>query len=125
MNNRDRRFYNVLGTIGLLFGGYLFFVDIKANGEPTDLFAMFFIFLGTYVLIATPSKDPESSTQNHIEMRHYPSPNVIVKPFSVVETIQNPTATKNSFCGKCGTKFEPDSLDIFCTSCGNSRETIE
>ena len=125
MNNKDRRFYNVLGTIGLLLGGYLFYEDINANGEPTNLFAILFIFLGTYVLIATSSKDPDSNIPNHIERTHHPSPNVIVKPFSVVETLEKPTANNSSFCGKCGAKFKPDSPDLFCTSCGNSRETIE
>ena len=125
MNKKDRLFYTLLGTIGLLIGGGMFVQDLMANGVQKNYVGLGVLGLAFFVLISIPSKDRDSNTQNHIEMAHYHSPNVIVKPFSVVETLQNPTDMNSSFCGKCGTKFDPDSLDIFCTKCGNSRGPIE
>jgi hypothetical protein len=67
------------------------------------------------------STDKDSSEIKGTKLKHYSTGKVVVKPFSVVETIQNSPAETNGFCGKCGTPFQFNSSDKFCTKCGNSR----
>jgi len=57
MNKKDRRFYTILGTIGLLIGGIMFVSDLMSNGEPTDYIALGMLGLGFFVLISIPSKE--------------------------------------------------------------------
>lgn len=57
MNKKDRRFYTLLGTIGLLIGGAMFVQDLMANGEPKNYLALVFLGLGFFVLISIPSKE--------------------------------------------------------------------
>ena len=57
MNKKDRRFYTLLGIIGVLFGGIMFVQDLMANGEPKDYVALGMLGLGFFVLISIPSKE--------------------------------------------------------------------
>ena len=57
MNKKDRRFYTLLGIIGVLIGGIMFVQDLMANGEPKDYVALGMLALGFFVLISIPSKE--------------------------------------------------------------------
>ena len=57
MNNKDKKFYTLLGIIGVLIGGVMFVQDLMANGEPKDYVALGMLGLGFFVLISVPSKE--------------------------------------------------------------------
>jgi hypothetical protein len=57
MNKRDRRFFTLLGIIGVLIGGTMFVQDLMANDEPRDIIALGMLGLGFFVLISIPSKE--------------------------------------------------------------------
>ena len=57
MNKRDRGFYTLLGTLGVLIGGIMFVQDLMANGEPKDFTALGMLGLGFFVLISIPSRE--------------------------------------------------------------------
>ena len=90
-----------IGFITLLVLGILFLVS--GNNEVTK------------------SKDKQKSKVRGVKLKHYSNEKVVIKPFSALEVLQTEPIAMNGFCGKCGTKFMPNSEDNFCKNCGNPR----
>ena len=69
---------------------------------------------------ASKDKETKPPKDNGVKLIHYSSGKTIVKPFSVLESLQSPPLPNNDFCSNCGTPFPFNSANNFCTNCGNS-----
>ena len=98
--------------------------DLRDYISDLELGSIVLLVVGISLLVSGNNEVKKSSDGDDSRVKipkSKKSSNVVVKPFSVTETIGNTTLENGSFCGNCGTHFQFNSSDKFCTKCGNAR----
>ena len=103
--------------------------DLREYISNLEIAALVVGIIGIYLVISGNNEVKKSTEKYDLENKRSQSKKIsnkiVVKPFSVVETTQNSPNENNGFCGNCGTPFQFNSSDRFCTKCGKSREPVE
>ena len=103
--------------------------DLREYISNLEIGALVLGIIGISLIVSGNNEVKKSTEKYDLKIKNSQSKKtsdkIVIKQFSIDDTIQNSSNQNNGFCGNCGTPFQFNSSDRFCTNCGKSRETIE